>query len=453
MFLDASRLIVDNAPRVRGGIAVADLDGDGAMEVIVAGAGSPNLVLKWNDGALRDIAEPIIADPRGEAIGVIAADIDGDGREEILILNGGGGPGERRDRLFACFGETWVDLLNQPGFHAVGDADPSAVAVAVDRFGEGRYGLLIVSDEGQPRLLELTRDGRLVDSAEDAGLDLPVLAKGATALPLVSDHTDVILVADGGPNLLFRNLGDGTFEEIAAERGIADPRPAWRAAAPIDAGTEGPGLLVAAWEGPKRLFASRTAGGALIDVAGSELSIPERVGTVVVADFDNDGFDEIFVNVQGGSNRLFARRDERWTEVDAGDAAVPKGFGTGAVAVDIDGDGRLELILAFGGSQPRSLSLLRPMPNDNHWLRVSPLTQGGAPARGALVRLFADGRERTRIICPGSGRNCQMEPAAHFGLGAVDHVDRVEVLWPNGAVARIDNPPIRRTLTVPHPPE
>jgi len=453
MFLDVSRLIVDNAPRVRGGIAVADLDGDGAVEVIVSGTGSPNLVLKWIDGALRDIAGPVVADPRGEAIGAVAADIDGDGREEILVLNGGGGPGDRRDRLFACFGRTWVDLFTQPGFHQGGDDGPSAAAVAVDRFGEGRYGLLIVGDDGFPRLLELTRDGRLVDSAEDAGLDLPVAAKGATAFPLVSDHTDVVLVADGGPNLLFRNLGDGTFEEVAAERGIADPRPAWRAAAPIDAGPQGRGLLIAAWEGPKRLFVPRSTGGALIDVASAELSIPERVGTVVVADFDNDGFDEIFVNVQGGPNRLFARRDDHWGEIDAGDAACPKGFGTGAAAVDVDGDGRLELLLAHGGSQPRPLSLLRPMPNDNHWLRVSPLTAGGAPARGALVRLFADGRERTRVVCSGSGRNCQMEPVAHFGLGAVDHVDRVEVMWPSGSVAVIENPPIRRALTVPHPPE
>lgn len=453
MFLDASRLIVDNAPRIRGGVAVADLDGDGAVEVIVAGTGSHNTVLKWAGGALRDVTPPLIADPRGEAAGVIAADIDGDGREEFLILNGGGGPGDRRDRLFACFGETWVDLLTQPGFHPAGDAAPSATAVAVDRFGEGRYGLLIVGEDGLPRLLELTRDGRLVDAAEDAGLDLPVLARGATALPLVSDHTDVFLVADGGPNLLFRNLGDGTFEEVAAERGVADPRPAWRAAVPIDAGSRGRGLFVAAWEGPKRLFVPGAPGGPLVDIAGPDLSAPERIGTVIAADFDNDGFEEILVNVQGGSNRLFAGRDGGWTEIDAGDAADAGGFGTGAVVVDIDEDGRLELLLARGGSRPKPLSLFRTMPNDNNWLRVAPLTASGAPARGALVRLFADGRERTRVICPGSGRNCQMEPVAHFGLGAIDRVDRIEVLWPDGTAAVVADPPIRRRLTVPHPPE
>lgn len=453
MFIDASRLIAENGSRARGGIAAADVDGDGEIEVIVAGTGSANHVLKWIDGTLRDIATGVLVDPRGEATGLIAADIDGDGREEILVVNGGGGPGERRDRLFACFGATWIDLFTQPGFEAGTDGGPSSVAVALDRFGDGRYGLLIAGEDGAPpRLLELTREGRLIDTAEDAGLDLPVAARGATALPLVSEHMDVVLAADGGPNLLFRNLGDGSFEEVAAERGMADPRPAWRAVAPIDAGPQGRGLLVAAWEGPKRLFVPGTAGGVLVDTAGPELSVPERVGTVLVADFDNDGHDEIFINVQGGPNRLFARHEDHWTEIDIGDAAEPKGFGTGAAAVDVDGDGRLELLLTHGGSQPRPMRLFRPTPNDHHWLRVAPLTTSGAPARGALVRLFADGRERSRIVCPGSGRNCQMEPVAHFGLGEVDHVDRVEVSWPGGAVAVIENPPIRRVLTVPHPP-
>ena len=57
------------------------------------------------------------------------------------------------------------------------------------------------------------------------------------------------------------------------------------------------------------------------------------------------------------------------------------------------------------------------------------------------------------MICAGSGYLCQMEPVAHFGLGAADAVERVEVRWPDGMVAIIDNPPIGRVLTVPHPPE
>lgn len=455
MFLDCSDQIAGNAPRLSNGIAVADVDGDGAFEVFVAGYGTANLVLKWDGKTLSDIADPVLADPSRKAVGVAAADMDGDGREEIYVLNAdcGGQQDETCDRLFACFGKRWLDLLSQSENASAANRLPGRSVAAIDREGRGRYGFVIATEGAPLRLYELSRRGRLVDTAEEAGIDLIGIGRGLLTAPLLGERMDIVAVNEAGPNFLFRNLGDGTFEEIAGERGIADSRNAARGVAALDAGGDGLlDLAIGNWEGPHRLYQQR-AGGGFVDAANGDLSLPSRVRTVIAADFDNDGRQELFFNNFGEPNRLFAWRDDGWTEVDLGDAGEPRGYGTGAVVADLDGDGRLELIIAHGEAEAQPLSLYRTLPNANHWLRVQPLTPYGAPARGALVTCTARGRRQTRVVCAGSGYLCQMEPVAHFGLGAADAVERVEVRWPSGMAAIIENPPIDRVLTVPHPPE
>ena len=68
---------------------------------------------------------------------------------------------------------------------------------------------------------------------------------------------------------------------------------------------------------------------------------------VTSADFDNDGWEEIFVNNIPGSNRLFQKTSVggEWAWRNIGDALEPMGYGTGAAVVDFDGDGRLELVV------------------------------------------------------------------------------------------------------------
>ncbi|MGF7173474.1 CRTAC1 family protein [Azospirillum doebereinerae] len=455
MFLDCSSLIADNPPRLSNGIAVTDIDGDGAFELVVAGHGTNNLVLKWRDGQLVDIAGPLLADPTGHAVGLAAADVDGDGREELYVVNSdrATGPKDMADRLFACFGKHWIDLLAQSENIGVANRTAARSVAALDRWGHGRYGFVVATDGAPLRLYELTRRGRLEDAAEEAGLDVIAAVRGLTALPIVSDRMDLVAINDCGPNQLFRNLGDGNFEEIAEERGIVDSRPSGRAVVALDAEGDGLfGLLVGTWDGAQRLFLQRSGGG-FVESAGSELSMPGKVFTVVVADFDNDGHEELFFHTQGEPNRLFGWRHDQWQELDLGDAAEPKGMGTGAVAADIDGDGRLELVLAHGDGTAQPLSVYRTAGNHNGWLRVLPLTPFGAPARGAVVICTAGGRRQRRAVCAGSGYLCQGEPVAHFGLGALHAVEQVEVRWPDGTVVVVENPPADRLLTVTYPPE
>jgi hypothetical protein len=453
MFLDETASIGRNEPRLGYGVAVTDVDGDGAFEFVVAGYGCANLVLKWDGRRLVDIADAVMADAKRNAIGLCAADADGDGREELYILNSESfsGPKQFGDRLFACFGHCWLDLFGQPeNFAAINNTAGRSVA-CIDRAGTGKYGFVVANNDGRFRLYEFDRRGRVSDVAEEAGIDLPATGRALVSLPLVSDRMDIFATNEHGPNFLFRNTGDGTFEEIAASWGVADAAEHGRGIAVLDADGDGLfDLVYGNWEGPHRLFLQR-AGGGFADATPEEMAEPSRIRTVIAADFDNDGFEEIFFNNIGQPNRLFAWSHERWTEVEIGDAEEPHGLGTGAAVADIDGDGRLELLISHGESAPQPLSFYRPYPNDNAWLRVMPLTAAGAPARGAVVTCTAKGRTQRRAICAGSGYLCQMEPVAHFGLGAVHSVERVEVRWPDGTMRTIEHPHVNRVLRVEHP--
>jgi hypothetical protein len=189
------------------------------------------------------------------------------------------------------------------------------------------------------------------------------------------------------------------------------------------------------------------------DIAPPEMAQPSRIRTVIAADFDNDGYEELFFNNIGEPNRLFALRDGDWQSIPLGDASEPDGLGTGAAVADINGDGRLELLIAHGESSPQPLSLYHTVTNSNHYLRVLPLTRYNAPARGAMVTLQTSTRTQRRAIDAGSGYLCQMEPVAHFGLGQAMSVEHITIHWPDGATHRIENPLIDQLLRVPYPTE
>jgi ASPIC and UnbV/FG-GAP-like repeat len=453
MFKNYSHLLIDNPPQLNCGMAVSDLDGDGIFELFVAGFGSPNLVLKWNGTGFTNIADTILADPNGRSIGVAAGDLDGDGREELYVLNTDIFSGRQQfaDRLFCYQNGEWVDLLSQPQPRNLPESTSGYSVACIDRHGSGRYGFFVASHGGAMRLHELDPQGKLVDVAPQAGLNLAIAARGLVALPLVTSRMDIFATHENGANFLFCNRGDGTFEEIAAGAGVSDPRESGRGIAFLDADGDGKfDLVYGNWEGRHRLFL-QGATGHFRDVAPEEMARPSQVQTVIAADFDNDGVEELFFNNLGEPNRLFALRDGSWRQIDIGDAWEPDDLGTGAAVGDFDGDGRLELAIAHGESEAAPLSLYRPAVNDNKWLRVLPLTRYGAPARGAICTLIAEGRRQIRAIDAGSGYLCQMEPVAHFGLGQCSRVDRLEVMWLDGAKATIENPSTNQLIKVTHP--
>ncbi|MGE0494178.1 MAG: CRTAC1 family protein [Vulcanimicrobiota bacterium] len=453
MFRHSSHQLLDNPPALHYGAAAVDIDGDGLFEVVVAGFLGPNRVLKWNGKGFVDVAESMLADVKRKTIGVAGCDLDGDGREEIYFLNTDtfAGPKRHSDTLLKHTPDGWIDLFHLDQNVEFANLTAGRSVAVLDRQGNGRYGFVVANYAGPLALFEADTEGRVRDVAPQARIDRVTGGRGLVCAPLFeSPLPDLFCNNENGPNFLFRNLGDGRFDEVAALCGVADAGLNGRGVAVLDARRDRRlDLVCANWEGPARLYRQRERG-RYEEATPPALDRPGPTRTVVVADFDHDGHEEIFFNNLSAPNRLFGWRQGGWVELDVGEAAEAGAWGTGAVVGDFDQDGRLELLICHGEEKMESLSLFRPE-SVGHHLRVMPLTTAGAPARGARVIIRAGDREQVRIIDGGSGYLCQMEPVAHFGLGPLTEVEEVEIRWPDGAEVKLGRQSAEQTLKVRHP--
>ena len=459
MLTERSDILADADP-VRGyGLAVTP-GRDGPL-VFVAGYGEPNRLYSRDGDAFVDTACGIVADGTRHGMGVCAADLDADGCEELYVHNcakgvdGGGDPDLLLNRL-ESEQYRWTDVFALDVNTDRLDVRAGRSVTALDRLGTGRYGVAVSGYAAPLAFYELGDDGEITDMAEAVGLEVDGGCRSLLAVPSCAGDADLFAGVERGPNHLFRNER-GHYDRTDGGPELADPTGDTRGAALVDHGGT-VALAVGNDDAPNRLL-SRDADGEFVDAAPASLRDPGRIRTVVAADFDNDGREELFYNVLGEPNRLFERVDtvgrsdaaSRWRRVDAGPATEPDGFGTGAVAADLDGDGVLELVVVHGEVAAQPITVYKSdAAGDAGWLRIRPTTRHGAPARGAVVRLETTAGVQRRAIDAGGGCLCQTEPVAHFGLGTADPV-RVDIRWPDGRERSLTDIHADAELSVRHP--
>ena len=121
------------------------------------------------------------------------------------------------------------------------------------------------------------------------------------------------------------------------------------------------------------------------------------------------------------------------------------------VSDDLDADGRMDLLVTEDNwKHGQKLHVYRNILETGHnWIGVKLREEGvGRSPIGAKITLRAPGANQFGHIVSGETISAQHAPTMHFGLGNVDHVDAIEVRWPDGTVKRLDNPQLNQYHTV-----
>ena len=318
-----------------GGAVIEDFDGDGLLDV-VASSWHPcvglRLYLNGGDGRFTDATDSSGLSGQLGGLNLVQADYDNDGWIDLLVLRGGWliSDGEMRVSLLRNEGGHFTDVT-----HAAGLAEPARpgqVGAWGDYDNDGHLDLFLCGEPSTydtgadrevvwgPSLSQLFRnggDGTFEDVAEQAGVTNDRYCKGAAWGDFDGDGLADLYVSNyEQPNRLYRAVGDGTFVDVATELGVEGPLSSF-AAWWWDYDNDGDlDIYVAGFDEDIRVYASRFFGGSYGDRARPRL-------------YSNDG--------SGGFDDVTGK-----TGLDAPVLVMGANYG------DLDGDGFPDMLLGTG---------------------------------------------------------------------------------------------------------
>ncbi len=435
------------------------------------------------DATFTDVTEKAGVGDTGFGMAAVAADYDNDGDRDLFVTNYG------RDSLYLNNGDgTFTDVTQKAG---VGSELWSLGASFFDFDRDGLLDLYVggylvfdpeyrnfyaaeafpgpLSYRGQKDILYRNKgDGTFEDVTRAAGVySTKGRAMGVAACDIDDDGDEDLYVAnDGMENYLYRNHGNGTFEEIALRTGTAFGQngEATSAMGPEFGDFDGDGLidLLVPDMGYGCLY--RNTGKGFFEEKSAEMGIAAVLGQYTswsgnFLDYDHDSVLDVFI-VNGDAHHLEPEEDTLFrgkggrSFVDVSGASGPafklKAVGRGSAAGDLDDDGDLDLLVLNLNGPARLYR--NDGGNRSNWIMVR--TVGTASNRdgiGARVRVKSGGTTQVRDIRSSSGYLSQGDYRAHFGVGKSKKVDRIEVRWPSGRTSTLDNVKVNQVITVTEP--
>jgi tetratricopeptide (TPR) repeat protein len=460
------------ASTMAGGLAIFDYDNDGKPDIFFAnGAELPSFRKTeprfWNrlyrnlgGWKFEDVTVEAGLAGDGFSMGAAAADFDNDGWTDLFV------PGAGRNLLYRN---------NHGRFELVHNAVPderwSVAGAWLDYDGDGKLDLFVVNYLdwtpaidlfcGNPaqgirvycpprefrgtanRLYRNQGAGRFADVSKASGI-ADHLGKGMSAA--VADYDgdgrpDLFVTNDTQANFLFRNRGDGRFDEVALEAGVAlndAGKPLSAMGVDFrDYDNDGrPDLVFTALAGETFPLFRNEGGKRFRDV-----TYPSKVGLatarrsgwgVALADLNNDGWKDLVTanshvtdNVERISSDRY-REPNLWMTNRGGVFQSAAEFGPsaahrGLAVADLDGDGRLDAVITVLGEKPELWR--NTTAGGGHWL--------GVRLRGQSVGARVRANDQWQEASTAGGYASSISGDLHFGLGTADAAD-VEVFWPNG---------------------
>src|SRR5436309_2173649 len=371
-------------------------------------------------------------------------DYNNDGRLDLFVATANGG------RLSRNAGDSsFTDVTAAAG---LGTAPPATTALFVDLDHDGDLDLFLATPAGN-RVYRNVRNGQFQEMAGPMGLGWGGV--GGTRDAAFGDfdgdgHVDLVVVGEDGRLTLFRNRGQGRFEDATAASGLAQAGTPGRAAAVAVGDYDNDGFLdlfVAAPGGTApALYHNRGDGTFEPDRRSGALEALRSLAAraAVFFDFDNDGFLDLAVvgaptrtGGGGGARGVYLFRNDQTGRFLDRSGILPKDLHTGrrVVAVDYDRDGDLDLLVIGADGRPRLL--LNDGGNANQYVQVQLAALGTGSGKnnrfgiGSTLELRAGQLYEARVV---TGR------VTHFGLGQRLKADVLRARWPNGVAQTVYYP-------------
>ncbi|MGD0579872.1 MAG: FG-GAP-like repeat-containing protein [Bryobacteraceae bacterium] len=484
------------------GVAVFDYDNDGWPDIFVANgaslpalskgdAGYSNRLFHNNrDGTFTDVTAMAGLAGHGYSMGVAAADFDNDGwvdlfvtgvRSNTLYRNRGDGTFEDvtaraglRDNVGWSIAAGWFDYDNDGRLDLFVVHYVTWDPVAEPFCGDARAGLRFYCHphhyQALPNSLYHNEgNGIFRDVSRESGIAAhPGKGMGVAFGDYDGDgRLDVFVANDTEPNFLFHNEGNGRFRECALEAGVAFNEQG-RAVSSMgvefrDFHNDGrEDLFVTALTNERFLFFRNIGQGSFVDVSApsriAEASLPLSGWSLGGVDLNNDGFKDVFTangNVVDNAELVSDRksRQENSAFLNRGDGTFSAqffegaAFHRGAAFGDFDRDGRMDIVVTRLNEPPLILhNITKPV---GHWIELRLVgTRSNRDGLGARVHVVTASREQWNRATTSTGYAASSDRIVHFGLGADACIRRLEVEWPSGIRQVLDDVPADQILTV-----
>lgn len=427
------------------GVAVGDYNNDGYADLYLNNFG-PNVLYRNNgDGTFTNVTQSAGV-ANGDKVGAGASflDIDRDGYLDLFVAN---------YVEFSCAENVKRTVRGFPQ-HA------------------GPLDYLPMPNT----LYKNNGDGTFSDVTKSSGIANHL----GTGMGLVSadydndGDPDILVANDLLGNFLFRNDGEGSFDEVGLQTGFAyDLNGSVQSSMGVDcADYDNDGHLdffVTSYARELTTLYRNLGNGTFDDVglvAGASASVlPHVTWGTGFADYDNDGDRDIFIacghiedNIQLYDSTtaydcqnvvLLNTGNGRFTDVSqhSGDGLQPAMSSRGIGLDDLDNDGDIDVVILNARQKPTILE--NQTENGNHWLNIDLVgTRSNRMAVGAKVKVVAD--KLTQISVVHSGRSYQSHygKRLHFGLGRHLWIDTIEIIWPSGLYSIYRNIPTNRNLVL-----
>jgi hypothetical protein len=445
------------------GVAVGDYDNDGRPDIFVGNFGVSRLYHNNGDGTFTDVAEKLGVARKGWSTGATWGDYDGDGRLDLFV------PGYLE-----------IDLNNLP----LNPKEANKPGGVGQNFCQFRGTPVMCGPRSMPgegdTLYHQKPDGTFEDVSVKAGVNDPQKYYGFSSAFVHANEDnllDLIVVNDSTPKQFYINKGDGTFEEVGYPSGVALNENGREQA--------GMGIAIGDYDNSGRVSFHITnfsddsnvlyhndGDGNFTDVtflAGlGEVTLPFLGWGTSFIDYDNDGWLDLIVanghvypavdSYQWGTSYaqqplLFRNlRNGKFERVLAapGSGLAGSWCERGLAVGDLDGDGRLDVVINNADSGPTVLKNVAP--SAGHWLALRLIgdvaKKSPRDAVGAIVYVTTGKVRQRRDVISGGGYSSQNDMTLHFGLGAATNLDKVEIKWPDGLSETVEISGIDRKLTV-----